>query len=452
MSDMLFGSIPDSAFRVFVGRHARAAELVLGRLCASFFSTFASEMPEREHVKRSITAALVDYTPPAEVTPGDGEPADLGVEYFYARLRDAGWLIEEEDKWRAWVDMPVPCRRLLALLEMLRDETTHSFTGLISEVSSLVEMAADNPERYGTNIDGAFRTAVAFRQRMSEIDSGVAIVSRRLASSDSMDEAVTIFFAEFLGQRIADWTGVMTQNNPWRSRAAIVSLSRRIRRDEKLLAGVARAYVAAGHAADDDAAEAVVTSRLVDIENCFDDIERLRLRIEDRHRSVENRLGSILRYIGRNPGLSRQRIRNCLATLGRLSYAEEMPCAFQLVRFSEPFGQAVMAEARHAPPPAGRRIVRRRQPDPRDIAYIRARERFDRICNPSRKQILAWASETGCKTPENIAEWFMWRQAALLAEWSPVIQDGSSLVRVGVRAESKYGTTAGFAVKPAEEE
>jgi hypothetical protein len=217
MSDTLFGCIPDSVFRVFVGRHARAAEMVLTRLRSSFFGDFASELPEREAVKASISAALVGYVPPPPDEGAEGEAAELGTEYFYARLREAGWLTEDVDKWRTWIDMPMACRRLLSLLELLREETARSFTGLVSEVSTLVNAAAGEPARYGTNIDGAFRTAAAFRQRMSEIDSGVASVARRLAASERMDDAVAIFFSDFVEKRIADWSGEMTRNNPWRS-------------------------------------------------------------------------------------------------------------------------------------------------------------------------------------------------------------------------------------------
>ena len=115
------------------------------------------------------------------------------------------------------------------VLRDLKENVAKSFTGLVSQVSSLIGAAADDPTMHATNIDAAWQTAVGFRRHMVGIDAALSSVTRRLNSADGMDESVDVFFAEFVGNiLIRDWTKILSQNNPWRSRHHVTRAVREI--------------------------------------------------------------------------------------------------------------------------------------------------------------------------------------------------------------------------------
>jgi hypothetical protein len=108
--------------------------------------------------------------------------------------------------------MPEGYRRLMTGLRDLKENVAKSFTGLVSQVSSLIGAAADDPTMHATNTDAAWQTAVGFRRHMAGIDAALASVTRRLNESEGMDDSV---FAEFVNRiLIRDWTKILSQNNP----------------------------------------------------------------------------------------------------------------------------------------------------------------------------------------------------------------------------------------------
>ncbi|MGY3487871.1 hypothetical protein ACVW1C_005754 [Bradyrhizobium sp. USDA 4011] len=174
MSD-LFGCVPPEAFRIFTGRHARAAEAALLRLCVTHFGEMAIENPERDQVKNSIAAAIegMPAPPPSTEQGEEDEPESASSDYLYLKMREGGWLVEESDRWLIRVTMPDGYRRLMTVLRDLKENVARSFTGLVSQVSSLIGAAADDPTMHATNIDAAWQTAVGFRGHMAGIDAAL---------------------------------------------------------------------------------------------------------------------------------------------------------------------------------------------------------------------------------------------------------------------------------------
>ena len=157
MSD-LFGCVPPEAFRIFTGRHALAAEAALLRLSATHFGEMAIENPERDQVKNSIAAAIEGMPArPVAIDERDGEePESASSDYLYLKMREGGWLVEESDRWLIRVMMPEGYRRLMTVLRDLKENVAKSFTGLVSQVSSLIGAAADDTNR-GRSMRRAFR-------------------------------------------------------------------------------------------------------------------------------------------------------------------------------------------------------------------------------------------------------------------------------------------------------
>ncbi|HEV7599193.1 MAG TPA: Wadjet anti-phage system protein JetA family protein [Bradyrhizobium sp.] len=160
MSD-LFGCVPPEAFRIFTGRHALAAEAALLRLCATHFGEMTIENPERDQVKNSIAAAIEGLPALPDAGVG-GEPEMATSDYLYLKMREGGWLTEEPDRWLVRVAMPEGYLRLMVVLRDLKENVAKSFTGLVSQVSSLIDAAAEDPTLHATNIDAAWQTRSAF--------------------------------------------------------------------------------------------------------------------------------------------------------------------------------------------------------------------------------------------------------------------------------------------------
>ena len=64
---------------------------------------------------------------------------------------------------------------------------------------------------------------------MAGIDAALVSVTRRLNAAEGMDDTVDVFFAEFVNRiLIRDWTKILSQNNPWRSRHHVTRAVREI--------------------------------------------------------------------------------------------------------------------------------------------------------------------------------------------------------------------------------
>jgi hypothetical protein len=418
----LFGCVPPEAFRIFTGRHASAAEAALLRLCATHFGEMAVENPERDQVKNSIAAAIEGAPAPPVAGAGDGdEPETASADYLYLKMREGGWLAEESDRWLIRVSMPEGYRRLMTVLRDLKENVAKSFTGLVSQVSSLIGAAADDPTTYATNIDAAWQTAVGFRRHMAGIDAALVSVTRRLNASEGMDDSVDVFFAEFVDRiLIRDWTKILSQNNPWRSRHHVTRSVREILGSAKAMEKAVTAYVEAGHAANGSEAEALIRRRLAEISTSFDDIERLRVHIDQGQVGIEGRIRDILRFIGRNPATIRERVESCLAELALLDDYVELPCFLPLLNCLEPVGESRFPEAREPLPPADARVLRRPPEDPYRKRFIQDCRAFDLASEPTTGHALAYLGSRGdgdavALAPANAKDWFTWRYIALLA-------------------------------------
>jgi hypothetical protein len=418
----LFGCVPPEAFRIFTGLHASAAEAALLRLCATHFGEMALENPERDQVKNAIEAAIEGMpTPPAAANELGDEPEMASSDYLYLKMREGGWLVEESDRWLIRVSMPEGHRRLMTVLRDLKENIAKSFTGLVSQVSSLIDAAADNPMMHATNIDAAWQTAVGFRRHMAGIDAALVSVTRRLNASEGMDDSVDVFFAEFVDRiLIRDWTKILSTNNPWRSRHHVTRSVREILGSAEAMEKAVAAYVEAGHAGTAGEGEALIRKRLAEISTSFDDIERLRLRIDQGQVGIEGRIRDILRFIGRNPATIRERVEACLAELALLDDHVELPCVLPLLNCLEPIGESRFPEAREPLPPPEARVLRRPPEDPYRRRFVQDCRAFDLASEPTARHALTYLESRGggdavSLAPESGKDWFTWRHIALLA-------------------------------------
>jgi len=451
----LFGCVPPEAFRIFTGRHAVAAEAALLRLCATHFGEMTLENPDRDQVKNSIAAAIDGLPMPAGTEDGiDGdEPEIASSDYLYLKMREGGWLVEESERWLIRVSMPEGHRRLMTVLRELKENIAKSFTGLVSQVSSLIDAAVDNPTMHATNIDAAWQTAIGFRRHMVAIDSALSAVSKRLNNAEGTDDTVNLFFAEFVDRiLIRDWTKILSSNNPWRSRHHVTRAVRSILGAEDAMKMAVAAYVEAGHAQDVSEGEALIKRRLSEISSAFEDIETLRVRIDQGQVSIEGRIRDMLRFIGRNPATIREKLEACLAELSLLEDYVELPCGLPFLNVLEPVGESRFPEAREPLPPPEARVLRPRVEDPFRRRYVEDCRAFDLVSKPGVRAATAYLNRREGNdgislAPERSEDWFVWRYIALLARTGRCDKlPGFSLMRADGIASCRFGSLPNFTV------
>lgn len=105
----LFGYLPKSLFQPLAGPKKDAYARLLMRLYEKVYSARILETPLREKVVRQIEIGLSESgIGSTDELPEEGaeDQGTSQAHYLaYYRLRDTGWLTEETEKWRAYVDM-----------------------------------------------------------------------------------------------------------------------------------------------------------------------------------------------------------------------------------------------------------------------------------------------------------------------------------------------------------
>ena len=148
----LFGYLPETLFQPLAGPKKHVYARLLLRLYERLFAARVLETPTKDEVLRHIASAL----PEAGVNTSDQLQED-GVEddtqpyahyVAYNRLRNTGWLVEEQEKWDVFVDMHPDAFMLLGAIADFANSRVR-VAGAVVEVKSNLEVAAKEPESTG---------------------------------------------------------------------------------------------------------------------------------------------------------------------------------------------------------------------------------------------------------------------------------------------------------------
>src|ERR1700730_16841811 len=105
----LFGYVPESLFHPRAGPKKHVYVRLLMRLYEKVYSARILETPLREEVVKQIEIGLSEsgIGSPAQLSEDGSEDQTASQAHYlaYYRLRDTGWLTEETEKWRVYVDM-----------------------------------------------------------------------------------------------------------------------------------------------------------------------------------------------------------------------------------------------------------------------------------------------------------------------------------------------------------
>ena len=379
----LFGYLPETLFQPLAGPKKHVYARLLLRLYERLFAARVLETPTKDEVLRHIAGAL----PEAGVNTSDQLQED-GVEddtqpyahyVAYNRLRNTGWLVEEQEKWDVRVDMHPDAFMLLGAIADFANSRVR-VAGAVVEVKSNLEAAAKEPESLAQGLANACETAVRFARSMRRILLGMRDIEDKILGNPDAGSILRTFFRDFVdGLLIADYKQLKTSNNPYRYRRQISALASELLHDTDRRAKLARAYIDQGVVPSGSSiatAEERIVGELEKIRQVFEDVGPFMDRIEDFRDRLERRVRTTVHYMDVMGEGSAERLARVIERLAAIGGAD-----IELRLRSPDVGFPMSERALYTPPPPRSMPEKTRfkmpKRDPYLKAYVAATTAFD---------------------------------------------------------------------------
>ncbi len=379
----LFGYLPETLFQPLAGPKKHVYARLLLRLYERIFAARVLETPTKDEVLRHIASAL----PEAGVNTSDQLQED-GVEddtqpyahyVAYNRLRNTGWLVEEQEKWDVLVDMHPDAFMLLGAIADFANSRVR-VAGAVVEVKSNLEAAAKEPESLAQGLANACETAVRFARSMRRILVGMRDIEDKILGNPDAGSILRTFFRDFVdGLLIADYKQLKTSNNPYRYRRQISTLASELLHDTDRRAKLARAYIDQGVVplgSSIATAEERIVGELEKIRQVFEDVGPFMERIEDFRDRLERRVRTTVHYMDVMGEGSAERLARVIERLAAIGSAD-----VELRLRSPDVGFPLSERALYTPPPPRSMPEKTRfkmpKRDPYLKAYVTATTAFD---------------------------------------------------------------------------
>ncbi|SDO48930.1 Wadjet anti-phage system protein JetA family protein [Afipia sp. GAS231] len=392
----LFGYLPESLFQPLSGPKKHIYARLLMRLYERVFSARILETPLREDVLRQIEIGLSE----AGIGSSDQLSEDaigehpMGQAHYlaYHRLKDTGWLTEEHEKWRVYVDMNPDAFMVLGAIIDFGNSRVR-VAGAVVEVKSNLEAAMREPEAMAQGLANAHDTAVRFARSMRRILAGMRDIEERILGNPNAASILRTFFQDFVdGLLIADYKQLKTSNNPYRHRRTISTLAGELRHDTERLGRIARAYQEQGVVPPGSSiavAEERIIAELEKIKRVFEDVGAFMDRIEDFRDRLERRVRTTVHYMDVMGEGSAERLARLIERLAELGLDE-----IEVRSRAPDVGFPISSQALYTPPPPRAPPERTRfklpQRDPYQRAYVQATTEFDRLARVTPAKITAF--------------------------------------------------------------
>jgi hypothetical protein len=402
----LFGYLPESMFQPLAGPRKHAYARLLLRLYDRVYAARVLETPTKDEVLKHIAAALSEagVASPEELEEdGVERDAQAYAHYVaYQRLRNTGWLIEEQDKWTVLVDMHPDAFMVLGAIADFGNSRIR-VAGAVVEVKSSLESAARDPENMAQNLANACKAAVQFARSMRRILVGMRDIEDKILGNPDAGAILRTFFGDFVdGLLVADYKQLKTSNNPYRYRRQISALASDLQHDNERRAKLARAYVDQGVVTADSPAEFVeaqIIGELEKIRQVFEDVEPFMDRIEDFRDRLERRVRTTVHYMDMMSEGSAERLARLIPQVAALEAAE-----VELRLRTPDAGFPISEKALYTPPPPRSAPAKTRfklpQRDPYLKAYVAATTAFDKLVRVTPGRIAALIETKLCDRTE----------------------------------------------------
>jgi hypothetical protein len=398
----IFGFLPESLFQPLAApEHRQFYARLLLRLYDRLFAARILETPAREDVLRHIEAAIREegISAPEGLGDDDAEPGESRQAHYvvYRRLRATGWLVEQREKWRVYVEMHPDAFMLLGAIVDLARNSRIRVAGAVVEVMSNLKAAADAPVEFGQGLANAYETAVRFARSMRKVLSKIREIEDRIREKPDAAAIFRTFFDEFVdGILIADYKQLKTANNPYQHRRRISAMARELLYDDEKRRLIAFHYLQQGlmpRGATPADAEDRVIGEPEKIRFVFDDVGEFMDRIDSYKARLERRVELTMHYMdlvgeGSIERIARliERVSSAAASAERSEVSISLP--------TPPSGFPITTLALYTPaarrPPPDKTRFRIPPPDPYHKLYVAATTAFDRMVHVSPRQIVAF--------------------------------------------------------------
>jgi hypothetical protein len=392
---MLFGALPEEAFRIFNSKYRHAYEGILRRLNERVFSVELFDEATKEEVLATISDVIDVHR--RSIAPERAGEFRLDAAGAYDELRATGWFQERRSGWDVFVEMPQALARMLDLLCDLAASEDDAFGDTLVSVLSNLEAAVNNPDERVRALFEASKRAREFARYLRSVAGTLKTIEVELIEQASMNGFVAVFFDSFVKRiLIRDYANLTSlRRHPFRLASQIDDILLVLETDGPALQGVQQGLVDDGRCPDMTAAAAMVNKEVEDLRRTLEAIEDFRRRIDLARTGIERRFENAVRYMDvlrRDGSVS---YADALSRLGRAfpkgSDGEE-PVEVPTHLMTPP---PVLGAAGMTRPPQARRIidtvVHAAAPvDPLRLAFDRARAEFAEWLTITPKKFLAF--------------------------------------------------------------
>src|SRR3990167_5867478 len=238
----------------------------------------------------------------------DGIETDVSSR-VYARLKQAGWILELDDMgYRRITSFPRLPALLLTALVKLKEPDDLDIGSVCQGVYTSLQQVKQEPRKDANLVTFAAKSARTFYAEASTLSFTTRELAYRMMNqSDSADQLRT-FFDEFFNQVFArDYKTLHSRDNPYRYRTRILSLVGELTYNKTLFDDI----VGGIHALQPDRTEENVHKQVNDdlltISKVFNNIHQLMEGMERYRRSMTQRTREAMRYAYRvTPDLGRK--------------------------------------------------------------------------------------------------------------------------------------------------
>jgi len=308
----------------------------------------------------TVIFASTSLSPSTPLSEHEASPAAQ----VYRRLRDAGWIEEEQDGYRVRVTVPPAVGTLWAsLVEIARPDRVF-YGGMVLSIFNNVQKAWEEPAAQVLALRQAAREARRFLQHLNTMIYGLKGLLGEISGCEDHRLILSRFFEDFVERiLVQDYKRLKTRNNPFRFRQQILQRVRELEYDLERQQALVNGYLEQTGEIDGEAARRAIAD---DIRQLRDVFERLDAHLErvDRFRArVERRVADTVRYLDRTQPGQAARIAGLLRDLGQhlAGVPDEAtpPFALPLIDVLPIGAQSLKAAPRHRHPPQPRPLVSR---------------------------------------------------------------------------------------------
>ena len=236
---------------------------------------------------------------------------------IYRNLVDAGWFMERAVGSETLVLISRPVMELLRSLDVIARGASVNFTGSLQTIETALRAVGDDPRGRAMMLAVAAQQADDFSGRMLAVSADIRANESHIVGQSDFGDMMAAFFDDFVAHLISDYKAIKSRYNPLRYAASIVSVANLYAEDDAVVGELAAGYVSCGYSDDVDGGVARVRAHLETVasvfskaQNIVDDIDAVRLRVEER-------IARAVRYIDAAAAAETQDIDDVLALLGQ---------------------------------------------------------------------------------------------------------------------------------------